>query len=396
MSWGVHSVHLLNHVINLEKCVLRPCHRTHGDPELTAHKCEACRLHLEDPEWRLKWGPPSPMKFTRKELIKARLEKVPCIHRGEPLGEQRRCEECGKSHKMIDVHGCDVHGQCSVDGRVKGAKHCLRCNEYSPALGSNGRERSSASSKNGKGEGSEDVPRELIWSYGVTTIPDRRRDLLPRTLGSLRASGFDRPTLFVDGCSPSLVHSWEKEFNLEVSIRWPKVRSFGSWVLALWELYLRKPLAQRYAIFQDDFVCVRNLRSYLERAHYPERCYLNLYTFPENQSKAPDEGKTFGFYKSNQKGKGAVALVFSNEAVRVLLSSRHMADRPMDHARGWKAIDGGIVTGMNKQGWSEFVHNPSLVQHTGTVSSMGNKRHPLAPSFPGEEFDALSLLPVLR
>jgi hypothetical protein len=39
-----------------------------------------------------------------------------------------------------------------------------------------------------------------------------------------------------------------------------------------------------------------------------------------------------------------------------------------------------------------MVHHPSLVQHTGDVSAMGNRPHQKASSFPGEEYDALTLL----
>jgi len=50
------------------------------------------------------------------------------------------------------------------------------------------------------------------------------------------------------------------------------------------------------------------------------------------------------------------------------------------------------VTALKKVGWKEYVHNPSLIQHTGKISIIGNGNHPLAPSFKGEEFDALDLL----
>jgi hypothetical protein len=58
-----------------------------------------------------------------------------------------------------------------------------------------------------------------------------------------------------------------------------------------------------------------------------------------------------------------------------------------------------IVTAMKRAGWKEYVHNPSLLQHTGDGQTtlgnhIGNDRWPGADSFPGEEFDALSLLGV--
>jgi hypothetical protein len=240
----------------------------------------------------------------------------------------------------------------------------------------------------------QEQQRPPKWAYGVTTVPARRDDLLPRTLTSLHAAGFDRPRLFVDGCDDP--RSWEREFQLEVTARFPRIRTYGNWVLSLAELYIREPNADRYAVFQDDFVTYRNLREYLTLTQYPERGYWNLYTFPSNQKLCPDDGRHVGWYESNQLGRGAVALVFNREAVTTLLRHQHMVDRPQDSSRGWRAVDGGIVDSMRKAGWKELVHNPSLVQHTGYVSAMGNRPHKLANSFRGEDFDARELLTLTK
>lgn len=235
--------------------------------------------------------------------------------------------------------------------------------------------------------------RNLRWAYAVTTVPSRRKDLLPKTLVSLAVAGFDSPRLFVDGDKDAV--SWEKEFGMEVSCRYPNVRTFGNWMLSLWELYLRNPTAQRYAIFQDDFITSRNLRRYLNCVPYPDKGYLNLFTFNSNQRLAPKTehgGTQDGFYLSNQYGRGAVALVFSLECVVELLASRHMSERPQDSTRGHKAVDGAIVTALAKAGWKEYVHSPSLVQHTGEFSSMANRPHQPAESFRGQDYDLLDLL----
>lgn len=226
----------------------------------------------------------------------------------------------------------------------------------------------------------------MKWAYGLTTVPKRLKDLFPRTLASLAKAGFDKPRLFVDNCEyPSLYDG----FGLEVTHRWPCIRTYGNWILALAELYIREPNADRYAIFQDDFVTMLGLREYLEKCNYPTRAYLNLYTFPANQRLAPDKN---GWYQSNQAGYGAVALVFSRDAVTTLLGQQSMIERPKDTKRGHKSVDGAIVSAFKKAGWKEYVHNPSLVQHTGLLSSMGNSQHPLAESFPGEDYNALDLL----
>jgi len=229
----------------------------------------------------------------------------------------------------------------------------------------------------------------MKWAYGVTTVPMRQKDLLPRTLASLAKAGFDKPRLFIDDCSLALGIDFCDQFGLEITARWPAIRTFGNWALGLAELYIRYPTADRYAMFQDDLVACTNLRAYLEVCPYPSKVYLNLYTFPQNLLLA--KGRR-GWYPSNQMGRGAVALVFSRDAVVTLLCQSHMVNRPQDAHKGWKSIDGGIVTAFKLAGWQEYVHNPSLVQHVGTLSSMRNHPHPQADSFPGEDFDALSLV----
>lgn len=223
----------------------------------------------------------------------------------------------------------------------------------------------------------------MDWSYGVTTVPERIDNLLQRTLKSLAAGGFPNPRLFIDGLDvpPSSLSAYQ------CSCRNPRIRTAANWVLSAYELYLYNPHATYYAIFQDDFVTYRNVRDYIESCKYPQRGYLNLYTFPENARL-----NRARWYESNQRGKGAVALVFNRDALQTLLGSRYLVDRAMSVERGYKSIDGGIVSAMKHAGWKEYVHSPSLVQHTGEVSSMGNGKHPLAPYFNGEDFDARELI----
>lgn len=225
------------------------------------------------------------------------------------------------------------------------------------------------------------------WQYAITTVPERFHTTLPRTLASLARGGFGDPLVFVDGCLerdlPDVLQ------GLRCVVRPQRIRAYGNWVLAAWQLYLEDPVARRYAIFQDDLITYKNLRAYLDRCTLPERGYWNLYTFPQN------EGKYGWHYSPLQDGKGALALVFSNNALRRLLSSRHMVDRVDNHRRGHRGIDGGVITALRELDddiYKEYVHTPSLVQHIGEVSSIGTRRHPFAVSFLGEDYDALELL----
>lgn len=233
--------------------------------------------------------------------------------------------------------------------------------------------------------------RKLTWAYGVTSVCSRVDNLLLSTLKSLQKAGFEKPTLFLDGVSHEKAVSIKQAYNLEVVNRESNIKTYGNWILTLWELYIRNPNVDRYAIFQDDFTTYKNLRQYLEKVPYPDKGYLNLYTFPSNQNLVKSD--EIGWFRSNQYGRGAVALVFNKDAVTTLLQQSHMVLKPQAAKKPHKSVDGAVIESFKKIGWTEYVHNPSLVQHQGEVSSMGNSKHPQAPSYRGDDFDALELLP---
>lgn len=247
----------------------------------------------------------------------------------------------------------------------------------------------------------------MDWAYGIQTCSQRRGDVLPKTLKSLAKAGFDRPHLFVDGEADGF--DWIVEFGLPVTCRWPAVLCVGHWWLSLQELFVRHPFADRYALFQDDFVTYKNLRDYLEQSEYPTNGYCNLYSFMENDQLVKSSSKT-GWVETptlptlpgnftTQTGRGAVALVFDQHAITSLLQSPTMVLRPKDETWKHRKVDLSIVTAMNQTGVREYVHAPSLVQHTGMVSTtnLGLDGQPkiakeFASSFKGESFDALDLL----
>lgn len=250
--------------------------------------------------------------------------------------------------------------------------------------------------------------------YGITTVPERRDNVFARTLMSLKDAGFPAPRIFLDGANGDTAKSYQDQFGMMVTARYPRMKAYANWLMGIGELFLRDPTADYYAMFQDDFVTYRNLRQYLEACTYPtagngnpgkgrlEPGYWNLYTFPENQGSCPMFGKYQGWYHSNQRGWGAVALVFDQRAISDLLTSQkavyHLFQRtwtpnPKEPDRKFRAIDGAVVQALFNIGYMEYVHNPSLVQHTGTRSAIGNGAQPLAVTFKGENFDALDLLP---
>lgn len=226
------------------------------------------------------------------------------------------------------------------------------------------------------------------WAYGVTTTPTRLDTFLPRTLESLAAAGFDRPRLFVDGTDDPAPYWF---FNADVTCRpAPGVGNFANWYLGLQELFLREPHADAYAMFEDDIVCVRGLREYLERGHLPALGYANLISAGVGNWQLGRDVN--GWYESDQRGCGAQSLVFDRETVIRLLGSEKMIRHRLDEKRGDHNVDGAIVVALRCYK-REYVHNPSLVQHVGyNRSVLGHSDPVVAVKFPGEKFDARSLL----
>lgn len=248
-----------------------------------------------------------------------------------------------------------------------------------------------------------DQKQSYKWEYGVTTVPDRADNLLKDTLLSLQRAGFDKPRVFADGMTNSLAATLSAALGLEVTTRYPAVGLYGHWALSLGELYLRNPQADRYAIFQDDLVMCKGVRSYLDCTEWPKAGYLNLFSYRESEYRLANKptgwhegaelegGKGEVYHgRMQQAGRGALALCFTREGVVALLTHHHMvASKPRDAKTGWRKADGAIVQAMNMAGWREWVHNPSLVQHTGLDSTIGNRRNRVCYTFPGEDFDAM-------
>lgn len=309
-----------------------------------------------------------------------------CANLGKLVGHAncKPCSEKAGKPTAIPLHECKAYGKCTIAVPVAGF-HCC-------AGGIVGGTLVPCAAYEAPAPAPAPVTPTLRWSYGVTTVPSRRDTLLPKTLASLAAGGFSDPHLFVDGAGDYAAYK-------RVTQRSSPVLVHGNWALALYELYIREPTADRYAVFQDDVIVYKNLRQYLEKCKYPDMGYLNLYTEPRNEAFVPT---TVGWHQSNQRGLGALALVFSRRAVLQLLVSDTFAMKPIPatpteaaaHAqgllyRGQKTVDGAVVTAFAQAGWKEYVHRPTLVQHTGKVSSFSGLEHPPATGFLGETYDAL-------
>lgn len=236
--------------------------------------------------------------------------------------------------------------------------------------------------------------KHIVWSYGVVAVNSRVDTVLPETLRSLHNAGFPQPLLFMDG---NIEWYQAEELCHRVSMMHMnshRVGNLRNWISAIHGVYFANPHADRYAIFEDDIYAVKNLRRFLElsdlKRKYPDG-YFSLYVQKSNLDFT--EGKP-GWHVSNQRGDGALGLVFDDRTMPLLLSSPVFADRMKDARKAYNSAkaDGAIQKALEKHRYREYVFNPSLLQHRGTPSTIGNGYGRIPKTFPGEEFDALSLL----
>lgn len=227
-------------------------------------------------------------------------------------------------------------------------------------------------------------------AYGVTTIPDRRDNLFKDTLSSLIKAGFTNPHIFVDGGAPDAYKElpFPKTFHSQVGC-------YGNWILSLWELFLQNKTADWYLLFQDDVECVAGLHTYLSQCKYPKgKNFFNLYSFPQNEELVSEH--TRGWFKSNQRVRGALGLMFNRDALTALLSHSVTVTRPLAAQNSHKGVDTVICESLIDQlGYTEYCHNPSLLQHAGHNHSTLRYQTPdawLSNTFPGQSYNVIKLL----
>lgn len=215
----------------------------------------------------------------------------------------------------------------------------------------------------------------MHWAAAVTTCPQRADSLLPSTLDSLAAAGFTEPLIRCDT---------------------DRLGPQPHWHLTALELFYRHRFASHFALFQDDCVLVRNVRQYVEAHPLPDNGWANLTSHGQNEHLAVKQSLS-GWYPSNQRSVGAVGLILPRQALLAILGSPHLLDYatdPKNPRRFPRYLDGGLKFPLIAAGFVEYCHYPSLLQHTGTHSTIANKTwpKPIGDSFPGQDFDALTWL----
>ena len=232
--------------------------------------------------------------------------------------------------------------------------------------------------------------KPITWACGITTVPSRADGLLRQSIESLARAGFDRPVLYVDGLDPSWSPPCDEGQLAGVVIHQPPVGHTPNWVVGLSHLFATQPHATYYAMFEDDLLANQHLRAYLERCTYPKQGYWNLLTHPENLVKT---GGVDGWHLSNQRGRGAVGLVFNRSTAQAILSSRIFLDRcRLIGAGGAPAADGVVMDALSAQGYFEYIHCPTLLQHMGGNQSTLGHNYGEMLGWRGEDYNIMQIL----
>ena len=230
-------------------------------------------------------------------------------------------------------------------------------------------------------------PLPLIWAVGVTTAP-RRQVTLPRSLESLANAGWKDVYLFSDGPveTPDI-----DGLNLTVINRSKSSGIYSNWILSATELWLRHPNAERILIVQDDTIFCRGVREYLEQRSVPKDGLISLYTAKGREANKPG----FAPVSPRLSGMGALAWLITPKFLHALLGDRRFLDHRISK-NGHKHIDVAVSQYCVRNNIPQYHHTPSLAQHIGKTSTVGHDKgtqaHRQAPTFPGEDFDARSLL----
>jgi hypothetical protein len=351
---------------------LEPCHsRREYNAEARVFFCAHPNVHLagqlataEICRRCTRWQEPAPDEFRPFNNYAGVVRRGPCWHLGNYIG-LRECTSCrGNVHvKVFDCLHPD-HESTIIDD-------CLRCPDYEQRLR---------------------VTPITKWAVGVTTAP-RRMPTLGRTLASVRSAGWSNIRLFAEPGSP--LPPSTTSTAMAVTRRESTLGAWPNWFLGLAELYQRDPLADAYLMVQDDVLFCVNLRQFLETSLWPgdRLAVVSLYN-PLSPKATMDLAGYLPFPGGGLPG--ALALVFPNFAVRMLLSDQRVllhCRRGPSHAL--KLIDVVVGEWAQRNQLLAWSYSPSLAQHVGDTSSIWPESEDRvtrqSASFVGETFDATVL-----
>lgn len=169
-----------------------------------------------------------------------------------------------------------------------------------------------------------------------------RKELILESMLSIRAAGFDSPLVMCDDISRGCWHTYKA---------------------ALRACLERCEPADWYVIFEDDVRVASNAASWVANlGNLPTGCNLvSMYTAAPNDR--PDSGQWWVEIDTPKRCYGALAFVWTRAAIESILDYDPGSDK-RDGTDHW------IGVWAHRNGWRILSANPSLVIHTGEVTTL--------------------------
>jgi len=182
-------------------------------------------------------------------------------------------------------------------------------------------------------------------AVGLTTCPRQGFSYLGDTLRSLADAGFE-PRVFDDA---------KRDHG-----------AYGASKIALRSLLDAEPDADGYLIFQDDLIASRNLSAYLDAVLWPDDVAsigaISLFT-PMPRAVEGVTGFAAADFSKDRLTTGGLGLILPNHAAETLLRNPPRAGS----RHGW---DLSVAEMCIREKLSWWYHHPSLLKHTGEISSI--------------------------
>lgn len=209
---------------------------------------------------------------------------------------------------------------------------------------------------------------------------DRPVPTLRATLDSLCRAGLSQwigpAVVFADDCVPQDLPSG---FQMETSPR--RLGNVGNFMRIVHATASDETL-DGVLLIEDDVLLSRNALPYVQSLDVPpDTASIALYS-PLTSDLAAGMVKM-----PSSTWSGNCAILFTSTAVRRMAASNVAAKWPRNNGAD------EILSAVIGSDLGTLHHVPSLAQHVGDVSSMGHVCVRRSPTFRGEDFDALSLLP---
>lgn len=240
---------------------------------------------------------------------------------------------------------------------------------------------------------SDKPSKPIKWTIGIITAP-RTVGLayLPRTLASLKRTGWENPVIFAEPGSPI-----PNNLQMDVVHRRHTYGDWTNWATGLFELLLSEPDTDYFMMVEDDVVFAQSVRIYIEGylSQLEPFGSLSLYCPNQYQRTGPAfsnrcDGWNTCTTQTVIMSKNSVISFFAyHKTVRHRFE--HVFDSPKEEIPWGVRVnpcnsvkDSIIGTWAKDHHLPVFFHHPSLAQHIGTDSTLGCDHH-YADDFVGED-----------